>query len=743
MFVTKLNGRKEEFNADKIHKKVLLACEGLKGVSASEIEINANFQFRDGIKTSDIQNILINSARDLISEEEPEYDIVASRLINQQIRKEAYGKYEPDHLYDIIKRNIKRKVYDSEILKKYTFDEIDYFNSILDHSKDDKYSYAGSKQFYHKYFIKYDKLVVESQQIVCMMLNICAFIEYPKQERKKWIEEGYKIVSNHEVSFPSPVMVGLRSQYKRYISCNLINYGDSTESISRANYAVTKCGASRSGVGFNFGNIRGLGASIDNGRVTHTGIIPIIKGTEALTGEFSQQMRGNSGTCFYPFFHIEIEDILVLKNNKGTDETRARKIDHCFQVNKLFYDRLYKGEDITLFFMNDVPDLYDLMGDNEKFKDRYEYYEKNIPKSKKKIVPAKQLWESFKNERSETNRLYLNNLDHFNTHSSFKTPLTQSNLCTEISTIATPLDGSKGEPEIGVCILASKNWGYLKDLRIEVVSEYLVRFLEELIDFQEYGMPEIEYASKKRRTLGIGESDVFHWLAKNKLFYNTIEARNAVHKRMEKMNYYLLKASNKLAKERGACELYKDTKYSDGILSIDTYNKNVDGLVDVDLQMDWDSLRKEIKKYGLRNSTLQAIAPVSNSSRVSNSSPGVEPPRKLLIVKEDKSMVIKQFVPEFSKLKNYYTTAWSDEFNNIDYFKFIAVFQKFVDQSISTNQYADFTRFKNGYPDQLLEDEYYTAYKYGLKTLYYQNSKTSDSIDEDKEENCGSGGCSI
>lgn len=741
--VVKSNGTLVPFIAEKITAQTLKACEGLDGVSPSLIELKASQLITNGISTEDIQKILIKVTADEISEETPDYDIAAARLLNQQIRKEAYGQYTPKPFYDMIVRNTESGAYGTRILESYTKEEIDYFGSKIRYDKDDRFSYVGLKQLYEKYLIKRNNKVIETPQDVNMLIQMEAFADYPKDLRKQWILEGYRITSDFEVSHPTPVMIGMRSPFRRYISCNGINYGDSTISISNANKAVTMLTASRSGLGLGIGSIRGLGANIDRGRVTHTGVIPIIKGAEALTKSFTQEMRGGGGTTFMPFFHWEIEDYLVLKNNKGTEENRARGLDHTLQVNWLFWKRLINNEMITLFHMNDVPDLYDLMGDNEKFEERYVHYENKLPKKKKKQIKAKTLFDTyFKGERFQTGRIYAINMDNFNEHSTFKIPLQHSNLCLEISLPSFPLDGSKGPGEIFACVLMSHNWGYLKDERIPIVCEYSVRFLEEVINMQDYAMEEVEYAAKMRRALGIGVSDLFHWLAKNKLYYNTKEARNAIHKRMEAINYNLLKASNKLAQEFGACELYKDTKFSDGLLNIDTYKRTVDELVDEPYHQDWDTLREDIKKFGLRNSSLMAVAPTANSSRISNSTPGVEPPRKLLNIKEDNKIIVKQLVPEFEKLKNYYTTAWSEEFNNIDYFKMLAVIQKFVCQAISVNQYADLTRYEKGYPDDLLTEEYLTHYYYGGKTLYYQVFNTMKKPNEE-DNGCESGGCKI
>jgi ribonucleoside-diphosphate reductase alpha chain len=648
----------------------------------------------------------------------------------------------------MIQKNIKSGHYDKSILDNYTKEEIEYFGTKIRYSKDEKYTYAGLKQLYEKYLTKRHGKVIETPQEANMLVNMYAFMDYSKKYntkiRSKWVTEGYRILSDNEVSLPSPVMLGLRSKWRRFISCNLVNTGDSTKAITKALEAVGVLTASRSGLGFNFGNIRGILADVDNGRVKHTGAIPMIKGFESATGMFSQEMRGGGGTGFYPFFHYEIENLLMLKNNKGTDETRARKLDHCIQYNKLFYDRVLNNENITLFHMNEVPGLYEAMGDNDLFKELYEKYEKSVKRKHKKVVPAKDIMDIYFDQREQTGRIYECNLDHMNTHSSFNKSITQSNLCCEISQIATPLDGSQGEPEIGVCILMSINTGSTQEKRIPIVTEYAVRFLDNLIDYQDYALPEVEYAATKRRPLGIGISDQFHYLAKNKVFYNTKEGRDLTHTLMESISYHLHKASILLAKDFGECELYADTKYSQGILPIDTYNKNVDEVTSQELLLDWEELRQELKEYGIRNSSLMAIAPTANSSRVGNNTPGVEPPRKLLNTKEDNKFIIKQLVPEYSRLKNYYTTAWGADFNNIDYIKYISIFQKFVDQSISTNLYRDFNRYTDAtVPKSVLFDEWFTVYKYGLKTLYYTNFMTVQGQEDEEDEGCEGGGCKI
>jgi len=757
--VKKTNGELEPFDPEKMHEKVIMSCQGITGVSASEIMMNANLQLSDGIESRAIQSILIKSAADLISEEDPNYQYVAGNLLNQQIRKEVYGQYNPKDFYESVKQRVQQKIYDPILIKEYTKEEIEYFGKKIKFSKDDEFTYAGLEQLYKSYLVSQNKKIKETPQESFMLIQMTAFASYPKEERKKWILEGYKILSENEVSLPTPIMNGVRTPFKRFISCNGVDYGDSTESISNANAAVTKLTASKSGLGLGLGSIRGLGADIDNGRVKHTGIVPIARGAMVLTKSFTQQSRGGSSTMTYPFFHIEIEDLVVLKNNKGTEDNRVRHADHSFAINEFLMKRVQEDKDITLFFMNDVPGLYQSFYDNDLFTALYEKYERTVPKKNQKKIKARDVIKAILSERFGTGRIYTMNLDHMNSHSTYKLPILFSNLCQEIALPASPLDYNykrpevqkdlsivykETNPEIFVCILASVNAGIVKKERIPIVTEYLVRFLDALIDYQDYAMPEVEFAAKKRRSLGIGISDWFHFLAKNKVIYNTEEARNLTHEFTESVSYYLHKASIKLAKEFGACELYKETKYSDGEMPIDNYTKSVDELVSVSLQHDWEELRIELKEYGIRNSSLMAIAPTASSAIVGNNTAGVEPPRELVKTKTSGNMIIKQVVPEFQKLKHYYTTAWSPEFNNTDYFKMIAVFQKFIDQSISTNQYTDLTRYPGGMvPFNELLQEFKIARKYGLKTLYYQNFYTNDSKNEEPEGGCAGGGCTI
>lgn len=744
--VIKADGTKEIWNPDKIHEKTLMACEGISGVSASQIEMSANLHVQDNIKTQNIQKNLINAASEMICEETPNYEYVAARLLNQQIRKEVYGQYQPkDFLSEIIKR-CEEGIYDKNIFDYYTKEEIEFFGKKIRYSKDDNFTYTGLKQLQSKYLVKRNKQVQETPQEVFMIMPMYVFRNYEPELRKKWVLEGYRCLSDFEVSLPTPIMNGLRTAFTRFISCNLINTGDTTKSLAYANAFIMMMTANKSGLGLNTGYIRGLGADIDDGRMEHTGILPILQSYQSSTKAFTQESRGGSSTNYYPFFHYEIDLIMQLGNAKGTADTRVRHADHTIVFNKLFFERMAEGKDITLFHMNAAPGLYDNIGYNDKFKELYEEYERTVPAKHKRTIKAKDLSDQFHNERFLQGRLYYMFADNTNAQGLWKMHINQSNLCLEITVPATPLDGSQGTPEVGVCILAGLQHGYLTDERVPVASEFLVRFLEEMIDYMSYAQDEVEYAAKKRRTLGIGDSDIFHFLAKNKVFYNTEEGRNLLHKRIELAHYHITKASIDIAKEKGPCELYKDTKYSDGLFPVDLYKKTVDELVSVPLYCDWEALREELKEHGIRHSTLTATPPFGNSAKVGNATSGIEPPRFLATPKDDKKVKLTQLVPEYNKLRHYYTTAWSEDFNNIDYFKFVAVAQKFHDQSISTNQYTNLMKYPNGkVPLEILEREFVTAYKYGLKTMYYQNFRSTDESDglEEEKTGCASGGCVV
>lgn len=740
MFIIKNDNTKEEFNIDKINEKIEFACKGLKNVSPSQIAMNTKIKIQDGTKTKDIQMALVKSAAELISPETPEYDIVAARLLNQRLRKEVYKQYTPLPFYDEIVKRVKKGYYDKSILEKYTKEEIEYYGSKIKYELDEELNFLGISQLYYKYLIEYNSKRIETPQEVYMIMNMYIFMD--ELDRKSKILNGYKFLSKKKVSFPTPVMNGLRTDFKKFISCNVMNTGDSRESLSKIVEKILMATASKSGIGINASKIRGLGADIDNGRMSHTGVLPIFKAFEACGASFSQsKIRGGAININTPWYHYETELICQLKDTRGTDETRTRHTDQTIILNDFFIKKALNKEDVYLFHMNEVPDLYDNLG-SERFEELYEEYSKKVSKKHKKLVNAFDLLSLYIFERSLTGRIYFGFANNdFN--GSWKKPEYSKNLCCEITLPNTPLDRSEGTPEIASCILASINHGYVEDKEMPEVCEYLVNFLDNMIDYMSYDMEEVQYSSTKRRALGIGSSDLFHFLAKNKQFYNTKEGLEFVFNRQELMYYYLLKASNEIAKSKGKCELFEDSKYSEGWLAF----KNKLNYFKIPLKLDWTSLEEDIKKFGLRNSTVSAHAPCSNSASLSNSTNGVEPPRELVSQVEDKNFKVTKLVPEYSKYKNYYTTSWGDDFNNSDYFKLLGIIQLFTDQAISSNQYSNALKYEDKkIPISELIKEIVLANQYGLKSLYYQNFLSTDNKDglsEDNKEGCSSGGCSV
>ncbi len=770
--VIKRDGTSAPLDLKMIHDMVEWACNGYENVSVSDIEINSKIQFYDGITTSEIQKIMIKSAADLISEENPDYQYVAARLLLSDIYKKVFKQDKPIPFEFFVRNNVYRGVYDKSILDEYSQSELVYFGKKLRHDRDNLFTYAGLRQMVDKYLLQDRNTfeLYETPQEAFMLIAMFMFKNYKGQKRKKYVLDLYEAVSTFKISLPTPIMSGVRTPLRQFSSCCLIDVGDSLESILQSNTAVGYYIASRAGIGLNFGRIRGLGANIRNGEVIHTGLVPFLKIFEATTKGFTQNaIRGGSSTSTLPFFHWEIETFIQLKNNKGNDENRVRRMDYSVAVNRLFRERVKNNEDITLFSSEEVRDLYDAFYDSdyEKFKMLYEMYEANNRIRKKKIN-ARQFYLDLLKERYETGRIYILNADRVNEHSSFKDRIYMSNLCQEITLPTEPItDVNKTDGEIAMCILSNINLGKIEHIEeLDHLTELLVRFLDELIDYQDYPVVSAEKSTKARRSLGIGVSDVFHFLAKNNLRYDTAEGRKTIHRYMERFQYGLIKASNQLAKEKGACELFNRTKYADGIMPIDTYAEAVDEIVENDLEMDWDGLREDVKKYGLRNSALSAIPPAASSSVVSNSTPGIDPVRKLLIAKMSKYGALKQLVPGFGEYEENYTLAW--DIDNEEYLKFVAIFQKFIDQSISTNQYYDISKYKNNkVPVRDLIRHDGIAYKYGLKTLYYMNVNdnsgkelkkvkfTSEQqqtpvfnfakleLDIDDYDSCEGGGCSV
>jgi len=741
--IVKRDGTKEHLNIDKIHKVVEHACLELAGVSSSQIEMNANIQFYDGMSTNEIQEVLVRSANDLISLDAPNYQYAAARLLSYSINKQVFGEYNAITLQQNIDRNIERGVYDQEILEKYTADEIATLDSYIRHKRDENFTYAGLRQVVDKYLVqdRSNGEIFETPQFMYMMIAATLFANYPADTRMHYVRRYYDATSLFKVNIPTPVMAGVRTPVRQFASCVLVDSADTLDSIFASDMAIGRYTAQRAGIGINAGRIRGVNSRIRGGEVAHTGIVPFLKKFESTVRCCTQNgVRGGSATTHFPLWHQEIQDILVLKNNKGTEDNRVRKLDYSIQLNLTMYQRLLSGGDITLFSPHDVPGLYEsYFGPAAEFQQLYEKYERTTS-IKKKRVPAMELFSALIKERAETGRIYIMNVDHCNTHSSFKDKVYMSNLCQEITLPTKPLNHiDDPEGEIALCILSAINVGILRSLdELEELCELAVRALEEIIDYQRYPILAAEKSTKARRSLGIGYIGLAHYLAKNKASYADKEAWKLVHDLSEAFQYYLLKASNKLAQERGACEYFNRTKYSDGILPIDTYKKDVDTIVENKLNYDWETLRADILQYGLRHSTLSAQMPSESSSVVSNATNGIEPPRGYLSVKKSKKGPLKQIVPQYQTLKNHYTLLWEMP-NNTGYINIVAVMQKFFDQAISGNWSYNPTHYENNeVPMSQMIQDLLTTYKLGWKTSYYQNTydyKTDPSeLDDDKPE---------
>jgi ribonucleoside-diphosphate reductase alpha chain len=725
--VKKRNGRGvEPLDLEKIHVMVEEATKGVAGVSASQVEIQSGIQFYDGISTEEIQEILIRSASDLIDLEHPNYQFVAARLLLFAIRKSLYGKIrEIPHLESHIIDCVSKEVYDAAIYDKYSKEEIAEANGFIDHTRDFLFTYAGLRQVADKYLVQDRSTgkVYETPQFMYIMIALTIFAEYPKQTRMNYVRRYYNAISRHKINIPTPIMAGVRTPIRQFASCVLVDIDDTLDSIFSSDMAIGKYVAQRAGIGINAGRIRGINAKIRGGEVQHTGVVPFLKKFESTVRCCTQNgIRGGSATVHFPIWHQEIEDIIVLKNNKGTEDNRVRKLDYSIQISKLFYERFLQNKEISLFSPHDCPGLYESFG-TDKFDDLYCRYEsdESIPR---KTIGAHELILNILKERAETGRIYIMNIDHCNSHSSFKDKIEMSNLCQEITLPTYPIqhiDDNLGE--IALCILSAVNVGKINsDKELEELCDLSVRGLEELIDYQKYPVKAAEIATKARRSLGVGFIGLAHYLAKLGFKYESQEAWDAVHGLSESFQYFLLKTSNKIAEEKGYCENFGRTKYADGILPIDTYKKDVDEICSQPLQHDWESLRASILKHGLRHSTLSAQMPSESSSVVSNATNGIEPPRDYLSVKKSKKGPLKQIVPSYGTLKNNYTLLW-DMKDNTGYINVVAVMQKFFDQAISGNWSYNPQHYDGSeVPTSVMANDFLTTYKYGWKTSYYQNT---------------------
>jgi len=735
--VLKRNGETESLNLDKIHKMTEEACEGLAGVSASQVEINSGIQFYDGITTGEIQEILVRSASDLINLDSPNYQYVAARLLLYGLYKQVFGNSWRDglpHILSHLEIGSQRGIYDKTLPNAYSHEEWDKIDSWIDHDRDMLFTYAGLRQVVDKYLVQdrsTDELY-ETPQYMYMLIAATIFQNYPIETRLDYVRKYYNAISKHRINIPTPIMAGVRTTLRQFASCVLVDIDDTLDSIFSSDMAIGKYVAQRAGIGINAGRIRGINAKIRGGEVQHTGVVPFLKKFESTVRCCTQNgIRGGSATVHFPIWHQEIQDIIVLKNNKGTEDNRVRKLDYSIQLSALFYQRFIDNGQITLFSPHNVPGLYDSFG-TESFDELYLTYEndESIPKTS---VSAQELILDLLKERAETGRIYLMNIDHCNSHSSFKDKVNMSNLCQEITLPTDPLQHIDGEGEIALCILSAVNVGKLRNLEeMEELCDLSVRGLEELIDYQDYPIDAAEYATKARRSLGVGYIGLAHYLAKMGFAYDSQEAWDSVHELTEAFQYYLLKSSNKIAQEKGACDAFTSTKYADGILPIDTYKKDVDEITEVAYRYDWNSLRDSIKEFGLRHSTLSAQMPSESSSVVSNATNGIEPPRGYLSVKKSKKGPLKQIVPSYGSLKNNYTLLWEMK-DNTGYINVVAVMQKFFDQAISGNwSYNPENYPDNEVPVSEMAQDWLTTYKYGWKTSYYQN--THDQKSDDVEQ---------
>lgn len=753
LFVTKRNGHKEPIDLDKIHRVLDWAAEKLDNVSVSQVELKSHIQFYDGIRTADIHETIIKAAADLISEQSPDYQYMAARLAIFHLRKKAYGQFEPPHLYQHVAKLVDMGKYDKHLLTDYSQAEFEELNAHLDHWRDMDFSYAAVKQLEGKYLVqnRVTGEIYESPQFLYILVAACLFSKYPKDTRLDYIKRFYDAVSTFKISLPTPIMSGVRTPTRQFSSCVLIECDDSLDSINATASAIVRYVSQRAGIGINAGRIRGLGSPIRGGEAFHTGCIPFYKYFQTAVKCCSQGgVRGGAATLFYPLWHTEVESLLVLKNNRGVEENRVRHMDYGVQINKLMYQRLIKGGDITLFSPSDAPGLYDaFFADQDKFEQLYVKYEQD-PSIRKKTLKAVDLFSLMMQERAGTGRIYIQNVDHCNTHSPFDpsvAPVRQSNLCLEIALPTKPLNNVDDEDgEIALCTLSAFNLGAIEKLEdLEEMADLAVRALDALLDYQDYPLKAAHKGSMKRRALGIGVINYAYYLAKNGVRYSDGSGLTLTHRTFEAIQYYLLKASVQLAREFGPCLAFNETTYAQGILPIDTYKKDLDALCDEPLHLDWESLREEIRTVGLRNSTLTALMPSETSSQISNATNGIEPPRGLVSVKASKDGILKQVVPEYDRLKDQYELLWKQP--SVDgYLQLVGIMQKFVDQAISANTNYDPARFEgNKVPMKQLLKDLLTAYKYGLKTLYYHN--TRDGADDAQtdliDDGCAGGACKI
>ena len=732
--VIKRNGQKVPLDVSKIQRQVANACRDIDGVSQSMIEIKAQIELHDGMSTETIDELLLKAMVNLIDESEnPEinnvnYQYVAGRQRLSMLRKEVYGEYDPPKLYDIVKRNVELGMYTPELLEWYTEDEWKIIDLFIDHSKDENYTFAAIAQLSEKYLVQNRATgkIYETPQVRYAVAAATAFHNESKEVRLKYVKEYYECASDGHFTLATPVLAGLGTTTKQFSSCVLISSDDTLDSIFAAGEMMAKYASKRAGIGLEIGRIRPLGAPIRNGEIKHTGMIPFLKKWFADLRSCSQGgIRNASCTVTFPVWHYQFEDLIVLKNNQGTEETRVRQMDYSVVVNKMFWNRYKNGEMMSLFDPAEVPDLYEAYyRDSVEFEKLYLQYEQDKTK-KKKVVSADSIFKAgILKERTDTGRIYLVNIDNVINQGPFDTklnPIYQSNLCQEILLPTKPFQRIEdSEGRIALCTLGSQNWGaFTNPQQMRKSARILVRSLSNLLNYQDFLSIQSKLANTDFEPLGIGITNLAYWHAKRGLKYGSPEALAEVKRWVEHQAYYLTEASVELAKERGPCGKSDQTYYGRGIFPWERRAPGVNELTDFTPTLDWETLRTDLKKYGIRNATLMAVAPVESSSVVLNSTNGIEMPMELISVKESKAGSFVQVVPEYKRLKNKYQLMW-DQTDCVDYLKTSAVLAAYIDQSLSTNTFYNPAHFNGGkVPGTLIAKNLMLAYKWGIKTIYY------------------------
>lgn len=747
IFVIKNSGEKAPFQVEKINRIVEWAVENDSHIFASEILVNAELNIRNNIKTSDIHDVLIESASNLISLEKPEYSKAAAKLLVYKLRKQVWGGKNPPKLYDFIKKGVDKKIYDPSILDFYTEKEINKLDEKINHDRDYTFEYAGLKQLCDKYLVQNRQTgkIFETPQFMYILVAMTFFKKY-ESNKIQYVKKAYDYFSKFKINLPSPVVAGLRTLEVTGASCCLMRMGDSLKSITKTVSFAMEATSAKYGIGIDMSEIRAIGSPIRHGETLHTGVIPFLKVVESAIKSCKQGGgRRGAGTITFPIFHYEIESILPLKDNTGTEDNRVRQLDYTISMSKLFWDRIKNKEDITLFSSHECPDLYEAFGTPE-FDDLYKKYEsKRGLKFKKKISTASLASSLFK-ERVQTGRYYIINVDLANDYSPWSGRVTMGNLCVEVTQEISRI--ASQDEEVGVCVLAAINMSNIaSDTEHEKVCDLSVRMLDELIDIQDYFHPAAENFAKNKRSLGIGVLNLADWLLKQGLDYESPEAPTAISRFFEKQQYYLIKSSCELAKEKGACNYSDKSLYTQGILPDTHYKKDLDDFIVNDLQQDWDALRKDLKEYGIRNATLSAIMPCEASARISGSTNGIEPPRSPITYMKSKGSTLPCLVPSIKQYKKY-TYAFNMK-SNEGYLKCAAAIQRWTCMAMSTNMYYGYHKYPDGkIPLNDLLMDHFLAYKWGIKTLYYLNTDDGDKqfeleVEVEDKSGCDGGACTI